>query len=224
MRPTTIHQPAPCAEKWEAMTPTDVGRHCASCQTQVVDFTRMTDGEVVAFLGQYHPERRCGRFREDQVDRPLLAAAQPVTGWRRWAVATVLLLGSVAGMKARAQGAKPGRNERAMAPAATTPTCSTIPDSMLLVQGVVRNRWGFRKKGVRVVADGIRDTTNAQGYFRLLLPKTKLATTDYIRAVYRHSPAYKHLLAARVLFDSTRTKPYHLTLKKPRVIRNPGFF
>lgn len=52
------------------MTPTEQGRHCAVCQTEVVDFTRMTDGEVLAFLRHTIPGHRCGMFREDQVGRP----------------------------------------------------------------------------------------------------------------------------------------------------------
>ena len=201
------------------MTPTDVGRHCAACQTQVVDFTRMTDGEVIAFLRQTTPGRRCGRFREDQLGRPLLAAAMPVTGWRRWAGAAVLLLGSVFGLKARAQGQQPGSNTRTTA--ATRPMDS---DSLFLVQGVVRNRWGVRKEGVSVRMGSIRDTTNAHGYFRLLLPKSSLGTFRYIVLNYWNPHNEKRHLTAKAPFNATRTKPYHITLKKAPAIRNPGFY
>jgi len=217
MSALTIHQPAPCHESWDAMTPTDVGRQCAACQTQVVDFTRMSDGEVVAFLRQTIPGRRCGRFREDQVSRPLLAAATPVTGWRRWTGATLLLLGSVVGLKARAQ--QPGPNARATA--ATLPTDS---DSLFLVQGVVRNQWRVRQEGVWVRVGSIRDTTNADGYFQLLLPKSRLATSRYIVLNYRNPHNEERHLTAKVPFNPTRTTPYHITLKKAPVIRNPGFY
>jgi len=203
------------------MTPTDVGRHCAACQTQVVDFTRMTDGEVIAFLRQTTPGSRCGRFREDQVGRPLFAAATPVTGWRRWAGAAVLLLGSAFGLKGRAQGQEPGPNTRAMAPTATHPTGS---DRLFLVQGVVRNRWGIRKEGVRVRMGSIRDTTNAQGHFRLLLPKSSLRNLRYIVLNYQNPHNEERHLTAKATFDSTRTKPYHITLKEAPAIRLPGFY
>ena len=198
MPPVTIHQPAPCHENWEAMTPTDVGRHCAACQTQVVDFTRMTDDEVVAYLRHTTPGRRCGRFREDQVGRPLLAAARPVTGRRRWATAAVLLLGSVFGLKARAQ--EPGPNARAMAPAGTRPVDS---DSLLLVYGVVRNRWGVRKEGVRVRMGSVWETTDAHGRFRLLLPKRSLVTSGFLIAIYRNPRNDARRLTAEAPFDRT---------------------
>lgn len=212
MPPTTIHQPATCTENWEVMTPTDVGRHCASCQTQVVDFTRMTDGEVVAFLSQYSPERRCGRFREDQVGRPLRAAAQPVAGWRRWAVALVLLLGSMSGLKARAQGTKPR---------ATLGTA--IPDSLFLVQGVVHNWLGIHQAGAWVRIRDTRDSTDAKGHFRLLLPKREVSRAHHISATYWQERYGRSRLSARVPFDSTRTKPYRIKLRKV-IDRNPGFF
>lgn len=198
------------------MAPTDVGRHCASCQTQVVDFTRMSDGEVVAFLSQYSAERRCGLFREDQVGRPLVAAAQPITGRRRWAVAVVLLLWSVFGLKARAQGAKPGAT-------ATRPPHTTIPDSLFLVRGVVRNWLGIPKAGALVRVRGIRDTTNAWGHFQFLLPKREFGRAHYIAVRYWKESYGRDYLAARVRFDSTRTKFYHIKLKKV-INRNPGFF
>ena len=210
------------------MAPTDAGRHCAACQTQVVDFTRMTEGEVVAFLSQYHPVRRCGRFREDQVGRPLLAAAQPITGWRRWAVATVLLLGSAFGMRARAQGTKPGLNERAMAPAATNPTHAAIPDSMFLVRGVVRNWWGVRQQGaqarvVKIAGGLLTDSTDARGWFSIVIPKRKFKVLRYVTATYRKPSYGRNYLSGREVFDSTRTKPYHIRMHKV-INHNPGFF
>ncbi|MBJ6108857.1 hypothetical protein JAO73_07550 [Hymenobacter sp. BT523] len=216
MRSITVHQPFTCAESWDAMAPTDVGRHCASCHTQVVDFTRMSDGEVVAFLSQYSPERRCGLFRDDQVGRPLLAAAQPLTGRRRWAVTLVLLLWSVWGLKARAQGAKPRAS-------ATKPTHATVPDSLFLVQGVVRNWLGIPKAGALVNLRGLRDSTDAMGHFRLLLPKRAFGVAHHITVRYWKERYGRNHLGARVRFDSTRTQPYHITLRKV-INRNPGFF
>lgn len=51
----------PCHKDWDAMMPVTSGRHCAACQTDVVDFTRMTDAEVLAFMAERHGQRVCGR-------------------------------------------------------------------------------------------------------------------------------------------------------------------
>jgi hypothetical protein len=225
MPPVTIQQPAPCHESWAAMTPTEAGRHCAACQTEVVDFTRMTDGEVVAFLRHTIPGRRCGTFREDQVGRPLLAAARPVTGLRRWAGAAVLLLGSVVGLKARAQGLgqNPVPDAGKVKPVAGKP--AAIPDSLFLVQGVVRNRLGIHKAGVTVWVTGlkyVRTTSNGRGYFRLLVPQSGFGSARYVVLYYDNSRGIRFW--ARVPFDSTRTRPYHIRLKKQPPLRAPGFY
>ncbi|QKG58368.1 hypothetical protein GKZ68_18075 [Hymenobacter sp. BRD128] len=80
--PTLVRIPQPCAESWDAMTPTATGRHCAACQKTVVDFTLKTDAEILAALRQASGQT-CGRLRADQLARPLVPATQP-NRWRSW--------------------------------------------------------------------------------------------------------------------------------------------
>ncbi|WP_345058675.1 hypothetical protein [Hymenobacter glaciei] len=54
-----ISIPKPCSENWDAMTPTTAGRYCSRCQTEVVDFTRMTDAEVMAFMTARQGQHVC---------------------------------------------------------------------------------------------------------------------------------------------------------------------
>ncbi|KUG05901.1 hypothetical protein ASU33_00495 [Solirubrum puertoriconensis] len=84
--------PRPCAEAWEAMTPTAHGRHCAACQHTVTDFTHKTDAEVLALLRQAAGRRVCGRFRADQLQRPLLVP-QSASRWQTRLLAASTLLG-----------------------------------------------------------------------------------------------------------------------------------
>ena len=67
-----LHLPSPCHEDWDAMTPCDRGRHCASCQETVVDFTRMSDAQLIRFFEEYGKDRQvCGQLRTSQLVRPL---------------------------------------------------------------------------------------------------------------------------------------------------------
>ena len=58
--------PNPCAEKWENFTPTSTGGFCSSCYKTVVDFTKMSDAEIIKFMKD-KPAHTCGRFRNDQL-------------------------------------------------------------------------------------------------------------------------------------------------------------
>ena len=89
---------------------------------------------------------------------------------------------------------------------------------------MVRNRWGTPKAGVWVRMGSSYETTNTQGYFRLLLPISRLGTSRSIVLNYWKPHHREPYLTAKVPFDPTRTKPYHIRLKKAPAIRNPGFY
>lgn len=58
--------PDPCQQKWHHMKKDGEGRHCESCNTTIVDFSDLSDEELISVLqtGKYH----CGRFHEDQME------------------------------------------------------------------------------------------------------------------------------------------------------------
>ena len=91
MRPTvSLTIPRPCSQSWAAMSPAAAGRHCAACAKTVVDFTRQTDAEILAYLAGAASNRTCGRFAAGQLERPLRRAAPAApTRWRVWLAAAV---------------------------------------------------------------------------------------------------------------------------------------
>jgi len=64
-----IHLPHPCEADASVMSPTERGSFCSQCQKEVVDFTQMSDQQIMAFFKRNG--RSCGKFRADQLDRPL---------------------------------------------------------------------------------------------------------------------------------------------------------
>ncbi|PPK85146.1 putative secreted protein (Por secretion system target) [Neolewinella xylanilytica] len=101
--PLRISISEPCHEDWDRMTPLgDNRRHCASCEKAVTDFSWMTDREIHQYLA-VAGNKLCGRFRRDQLDRPVRAHVKPSTGWRAAAAAGGLLLS--AGAAAQVPGA-----------------------------------------------------------------------------------------------------------------------
>jgi len=76
--------PTPCQENWANMQPADKGRHCAACQKTVVDFTAMSDTEIIRYMSKAG-QHVCGRLTPDQVNRPLIPLTPPqknkLPGW-----------------------------------------------------------------------------------------------------------------------------------------------
>lgn len=66
-----LHIPQPCHEDWNKMTPVDKGKFCGSCNKQVVDFSLMSDQQVLNYFSTA-TGKTCGRFAEDQLQRELV--------------------------------------------------------------------------------------------------------------------------------------------------------
>ena len=67
---TNVYIPNPCHEDWNKMTPAQHGKFCSACSKQVVDFSLMSDNQILKYLsGQ--SGKVCGRFDAQQLERPL---------------------------------------------------------------------------------------------------------------------------------------------------------
>ncbi len=86
--PILLHIPEPCHENWDAMTNADKGRHCQSCNKIVVDFSVMSDRQVLEYF-KTTTGKTCGRFHDDQLQRPLIEPHQKSTKWN-YLIASIL--------------------------------------------------------------------------------------------------------------------------------------
>ncbi|MCB9256354.1 MAG: carboxypeptidase regulatory-like domain-containing protein [Chitinophagales bacterium] len=69
--PVKLRIPEPCHEDWNKMTPKDQGSFCSSCAKVVVDFTRMSDRELLSYLEKTKGQKTCGRFSSFQLNRSI---------------------------------------------------------------------------------------------------------------------------------------------------------
>lgn len=99
---TYFHIPEPCHENWDSMTQQDKGRFCASCNKQVVDFSLMSDQQVLNYF-KNATGKTCGRFANDQLQRPMIET--PKQKKKVWWVAAMMPLLLLFG-KANAQKKK----------------------------------------------------------------------------------------------------------------------
>lgn len=91
--PLKIVIPDPCHEDWKEMHPVPgtTARHCDSCVKNVVDFTGFTDAQIHAYVRE-NKGKLCGRFRPDQLQRPLRAVSAPTKSPLKVAAAAAGLL------------------------------------------------------------------------------------------------------------------------------------
>lgn len=85
-----ISVPKPCHENWNQMTPVEQGRHCDQCCKTVIDFTLLTDAEVINYLTLEN--NVCGRFSENQLHRLNHQQQRIVVIKSNWRRVTAILL------------------------------------------------------------------------------------------------------------------------------------
>jgi hypothetical protein len=98
--------PKPCSESWDKMSPESKGRFCSSCSKTVVNFATMTDQQVLDWLAG-HSEPVCGRFHQDQLNRPLTRELSKKPGPGRYWHYFIAFLLSSSELTAQTQPAKP---------------------------------------------------------------------------------------------------------------------
>lgn len=203
-RPVSISIPTPCHERWQGMNPSQGGRFCQSCQKTVLDFTAKTDREVALFF-QLAVEGTCGRFRSDQLERPLRAQTAP-NGRLGWLRSWVLLLPGLL-----ATGASMAQSDRVLGKIApihqpANPVFPPPPPEVMgepparpltrLVEGKITYHHGEPLIGATILLQGSEHgaVSDPQGRFELRFPETtdttwlEISYTRYRRAIAELAP------------------------------------
>lgn len=100
-----LHISEPCTEDWGSMLPEEKGKFCLSCQKSVIDFSNMTDGEIVRVLEQNN-DHICGRMRISQQHRTLVdhkVVPKKQMWYAPWKYVAGLLLGITTQQQVSAQ-------------------------------------------------------------------------------------------------------------------------
>lgn len=81
--------PKPCPASAQALAPTEAGWHCARCQTEVIDFTRLSEAEILAYLAERRGQRVCAAMQLPLVPQHYKRPKGP----HRWLLAVAAFLG-----------------------------------------------------------------------------------------------------------------------------------
>ncbi|MBC5833767.1 hypothetical protein G6N05_02600 [Flavobacterium sp. F372] len=86
-----ISIPEPCNEGWQNMTPVEKGRFCASCQKTVLDFTYLSDNEIINLVNKN--DTLCGRINTSQLNRNLIETKRTSNYFGYFATSVLAFLG-----------------------------------------------------------------------------------------------------------------------------------
>ncbi|MBD2769081.1 carboxypeptidase-like regulatory domain-containing protein [Hymenobacter sp. BT664] len=163
---TSISIPQPCAQPWATMTPTAAGRYCAACATEVIDFTHLSDAEILAYLARQGGRPVCALANPSQL------APLPTSRWRRWVLAALALVG---GPSVTSCATKPPQQLPRAAAAASDPSGpSATPAQQLIIRGqVLDGADGSPVQGVNIFINDTEfgTTTDEKGRFELALAR-----------------------------------------------------
>jgi hypothetical protein len=196
MQPVSIQIPQPCAESWDAMTPTGAGRHCAACQKTVVDFTLKSDAEILAYLAGATGET-CGRLSLAQQNRPLQPTlaehGRPASRWRAW-VALALAAWGLRATSAAATGTPASGPRTATHPhKKASPRPRLTPPTPKLLHGTVLDaatHEPLADVAVFLKGENRSATTDSAGHFSLPLPAQRPRAG---RALVLHYAGYQSM-------------------------------
>jgi hypothetical protein len=86
----TISIPSPCSQSWHSMSPNENGKFCNSCQKNIVDFTILSNTQILDLLAS--STSICGRISQTQMDKiNSTTAYRSAFSWRKFSVAAALV-------------------------------------------------------------------------------------------------------------------------------------
>lgn len=96
-----IDIPKPCHEQWQQMTTVSNGRYCGHCCKTVVDFSTMSNQEIITHLSG--KKDVCGRFAPFQLHSINYALADQQRSWFKWSIVVAFFWGLTSYNKAGAK-------------------------------------------------------------------------------------------------------------------------
>jgi hypothetical protein len=170
--------PKPCSEDWNSFTPTSSGGFCSSCSKNVIDFTKATDDEIIAFISK-KSEHACGRFRTNQLKAYTLFPAEKIRpGFMLLKSGAVSLLLLLISKPSFAQSAEAQTKRQTVDQVSKTKTQGD--QKAHVIRGVVRDEMNAPLPGVSVVQNGTANgaITTGEGEYEITLePKASQSLT-----------------------------------------------
>ena len=213
MNTLSVQISTPCLEKWSGIKSAGGGGFCGSCQKTVMDFAIMTDAEVISAMSQ-RKEGVCGRFRAEQLNRPLRGCS-PVsrTPQRFWSLLTAGLLGwyttpaqvNAPEIKTTKSSAETAGCQQTSIP---SPLIASVDSSRIITGRVVAGSDKNNLPNVSVLMQGVSQgvATDTTGHFQLVIP------IDYALDSVMITVSYLGFLRQKVSVNLSQQEPLLISL------------
>ncbi|MCF8424851.1 MAG: carboxypeptidase-like regulatory domain-containing protein [Bacteroidia bacterium] len=178
----------PCGQEWTSMTKTDFGKFCSNCSKTVVDFTQLTDNEVLQIVKQ-NSGKLCGRLTQDQLNRALELYKPTNTSRFHKILAGLLLVGTSENLPAtdhqklqneivtNIDNKKTNSEPLEIKSTPTTDSLKNIVKGMV-VDSKTKEPLPFATIIIKGTKTGT--TTDMNGKFKLFIPDSLLADKIYL--------------------------------------------
>lgn len=168
-----ITQPQPCHEPWANMNSVENGRFCNSCNKTVVDFTTMTNQQIIDHLS-VSVGNTCGRISASQFNEVNLKLAKPLpvsSGIWKHVMLTLTMLASLSYVKGQTGASKVKTEQTPGTLIVGEVVTVAAPAKYMTITGVVTDNKGAPIEQATVSAGKQMVLTNANGTFRLTVPE-----------------------------------------------------
>jgi hypothetical protein len=147
------------------MLPENNGRFCLNCQKKVIDFSVMSDNELIHVLSKAG-ESCCGRFQTSQLDRLITPPAQPSRTFFPAALLATLLAATIS---------ENGKAQQVVSIATSVPAIPDIHIPECIDGRIIDDATGEGVRGVSVILKGSSagSMSDHTGYFRFHFPTYK---------------------------------------------------
>jgi hypothetical protein len=93
-----IHIKEPCKQNWQQMTTTAAGKYCNSCATDVIDFTKYSDNQIIDYIKQNGLAGGCGKFLNTQIEQIRIVidedlSTSSLSYWKKFMIALLICFG-----------------------------------------------------------------------------------------------------------------------------------
>lgn len=207
-----LHIKEPCHENWEAMSPDQQGRFCQSCAKHVIDFSRMSDQQILDILSKASGNT-CGRFTPGQLERPMVEEKREIPFFlkpHKIALASMvplfILSAEAPAQDNKLKGKVAVHQETACEPIIFGNLAVTKPDvSMIRGTVLTEDRKAIKQAIVSIKGTKTSTLTNISGNFSL---RHKNGQKKFVLEIT--TPGYE---TAEVEIKNVEYRPYLIILK-----------